>query len=277
MWFAALGTYQHQPWLVHLVYRLLREDALTAEEARGVAAPSSVTRLLGSEYSSLWGSRRRPAAIRAVLYEYDFTRWNTTWARAVPDAAIVPLPTPPQPVVGLLKEWSFIHDLLFSTASNDTSSPGAPACSEGEGEEACANQGEFDDRSKREEEGPPSSDVVTANHTAETAWWSRRNPTEYLPALDLKNPTLESFLRQTGSDPDRAGSKRLSPRGLFILCVKRAGDFALAKAACHTLLWRDAIVYSFSTDAVVPLSVWLAFALILHRRKLISSSITVRN
>jgi hypothetical protein len=195
----------------------------------------------------------------------------------VPDAAIVPLPTLPQPVVGLLKEWSFIHDLLFSTASNDTSSPGAPACSEGEGEEACSNQGEFDDRSKREEKEPPSSDVVTANHTAETAWWSRRNPTEYLPALDLKNPTLESFLRQTGSDPDRAGSKRLSPRGLFSLCVKRAGDFALAKAACHTLLWRDAIVYSFSTDAVVPLSVWLAFALILHRRKLISKSITVGN
>ena len=23
MWFAALGSYQHNPWLVHLVYRLL--------------------------------------------------------------------------------------------------------------------------------------------------------------------------------------------------------------------------------------------------------------
>ena len=287
MWFAALGTYQHQPWLVHLVYRLLREDALTVEEAKGVVAPSSVTRLLGPEYPSLWGSRRRPAAIRAVLYEYDFTRWNTTWARAVPEAAIVPLPTPPQPIVGLLKEWAIIHDLLFATTSdtNDTSSTGAPACSKEEGEEACSSnaakgegESEFDDaKIKGEGKPPPSSDVVTTNHTAETAWWSRRNPAEYLPALDLNNPTLESFLRQVGLDPDRAGSKRLSPRGLFNLCVKRAGGLVIAKTACHALLWRDAIVLSLTTDAVVPLSVWLAVVLILHRRKLIPMPIIVRN
>lgn len=31
-----------------------------------------------------------PAAIRAVLYDYDFTRWNTSWARRIPGAEIIP-------------------------------------------------------------------------------------------------------------------------------------------------------------------------------------------
>jgi hypothetical protein len=33
MWFAALGSYQHNPWLVHLVYRLLigQEEGMSVD------------------------------------------------------------------------------------------------------------------------------------------------------------------------------------------------------------------------------------------------------
>jgi hypothetical protein len=56
MWFAALGTYRQNPWLVRLAQTLLRDN-------------STVTRLLGHNPFP----NEPPRYIRATLYEYQFT------------------------------------------------------------------------------------------------------------------------------------------------------------------------------------------------------------
>ncbi|KAJ1492536.1 lipase maturation factor-domain-containing protein [Baffinella frigidus] len=61
MWFAALGSYQNNPWLVMLVFRLLQGTA----PVRALMAPE------------LWPEQFRehaPKAIRIVKFEYDMTR-----------------------------------------------------------------------------------------------------------------------------------------------------------------------------------------------------------
>jgi lipase maturation factor len=57
IWFAAMSDYRHHPWLVHLVWKLLQGD-------RGALS------LLGKNPFT----RGPPVAIRAELYEYQFTR-----------------------------------------------------------------------------------------------------------------------------------------------------------------------------------------------------------
>ncbi|MBI1784521.1 lipase maturation factor family protein [Candidatus Sumerlaeota bacterium] len=56
IWFAAMSDYQHHPWLVHLVYKLLRGDS------EGLAL------LDGNPFPG-----RPPRFIRARLFEYHFT------------------------------------------------------------------------------------------------------------------------------------------------------------------------------------------------------------
>lgn len=68
MWFAALGSYQQNPWLVHLVYKLL-----TARQGH------DVLQLLNTQEYPF--RRSPPEAIRATLYDYQFTTWNTSWTR----------------------------------------------------------------------------------------------------------------------------------------------------------------------------------------------------
>ncbi|TMW69639.1 hypothetical protein Poli38472_001795 [Pythium oligandrum] len=74
MWFAALGDYQGAPWIVHLVYKLLNNS-------------SAVKELLDPSRDPF--PTHPPAAIRAQLYLYDYTRLNTTWNRAIPNAFIL--------------------------------------------------------------------------------------------------------------------------------------------------------------------------------------------
>ena len=57
MWFAAMSDYTREPWLVHLVYKLLRDDP----GARGLLAEAPFR-------------DHPPRYIRAVLYHYEFTR-----------------------------------------------------------------------------------------------------------------------------------------------------------------------------------------------------------
>jgi hypothetical protein len=80
MWFAALGSYEHNPWLVHLIYQLLQGDSI------------EVISLLDLErypFAPSPSHKERPKMIRATLYEMDFTRFNTTWSRNIPLAEIL--------------------------------------------------------------------------------------------------------------------------------------------------------------------------------------------
>ena len=56
MWFAALGNYQHNPWLLNLVYRLLQGEP-------------TVKGLIGSNPFP----NSPPKYIRAMLYTYHYT------------------------------------------------------------------------------------------------------------------------------------------------------------------------------------------------------------
>ena len=71
MWFAALGRIEHNPWLVSLVTRLLSDQP-----------HPEVLDLLGSRQYP-FRDAGPPRAIRATLYDYDFTRWNHSWAKDV--------------------------------------------------------------------------------------------------------------------------------------------------------------------------------------------------
>eukprot|EP00092_Neocalanus_flemingeri_P022033 GFUD01023898.1.p1 GENE.GFUD01023898.1~~GFUD01023898.1.p1 ORF type:complete len:639 (+),score=170.92 GFUD01023898.1:81-1997(+) len=64
MWFAALGSYQHNPWFISMVFRLL--------EGR-----PEVLQLLDPE--SPFANRNPPKYIRAKLYKYHFTQGGKDW------------------------------------------------------------------------------------------------------------------------------------------------------------------------------------------------------
>ena len=79
MWFAALGSYQQNPWLLHLLWKLLHgaeevEQLLDLDAYPFTAAP--------------------PRQLRASLYHYDFTRAPSPWARRLPGAQVVNLTVP---------------------------------------------------------------------------------------------------------------------------------------------------------------------------------------
>jgi hypothetical protein len=59
IWFAAMSDYEHEPWLVHLVARLLDGD----DELMRLFAPGPF-------------HGHKPRAIRADRYRYRFTRWS---------------------------------------------------------------------------------------------------------------------------------------------------------------------------------------------------------
>ena len=75
MWFAALGSIQHNAWLVSFVDKML-------------AGCPSVIDLL-DEPEILFTTKKRIHIVRALLYEYDFTRLDSEWARSIPDAHII--------------------------------------------------------------------------------------------------------------------------------------------------------------------------------------------
>jgi hypothetical protein len=76
MWFAALEEdYQKAPWLVHLIDKLLENT----KEVKALLDLSKQQQQQEEEESS-------PQAIRAVLYYYDYTRWNTSWSFQIPNA-----------------------------------------------------------------------------------------------------------------------------------------------------------------------------------------------
>jgi len=79
MWFAALGNYQHNPWLLSLVYRLL--------EGR-----KEVLDLL--DPSTRYSNRKPPKFIRAKLYKYHFAESETgNWWKREEQGEYLPILT----------------------------------------------------------------------------------------------------------------------------------------------------------------------------------------
>ena len=84
---AALGSYQHNPWLLHLLYKiLLGSDGATSEASRN--ASSAALALLDVDAYPF--KRAPPARVRAALFHYDFTRVPSPWARRIPGAKLLP-------------------------------------------------------------------------------------------------------------------------------------------------------------------------------------------
>lgn len=71
MWFAALGGYQNNPWLIHFVSKLL-DGCLP------------VIQLI--DEPQLAAGEERLIKIRATLWDYDFTRLPTPWNKRIPNA-----------------------------------------------------------------------------------------------------------------------------------------------------------------------------------------------
>ena len=79
MWFAALGHYQHNPWLLHLLYKIVASPNPRDDPALALLDVDAYP----------FDDVRRPALVRASLYHYDFTRVPSPWARALPGAALL--------------------------------------------------------------------------------------------------------------------------------------------------------------------------------------------
>ena len=71
MWFAALGSYQNNPWFISLLDSLM--------EGR-----EGVVDLTGESLYSLGGMK----AVKATLWDYDFTRVDNAWNRKIPGVEI---------------------------------------------------------------------------------------------------------------------------------------------------------------------------------------------
>ena len=159
MWFAALGSYQGQPWLLHLIYKLLKGDS------------PEVLRLIDDQNYPF--QVKPPTYIRAVLYDYDFTRYNTSWARNNPTV-------------------SFVTD-----------------------------------------------------HPKQ--WWSRRNWREYLPELNVGNPSLIAFLEAHGIK----NRPYLSTTKLIRKCVKiRNFSNKWLNYFVHKIICRSLYVYDYTNEVV---------------------------
>ncbi|KAL7489755.1 hypothetical protein ACHAW6_015425 [Cyclotella cf. meneghiniana] len=74
MWFAALGSYHYNPWLLSFVDKILN------------ACPVVVDLL---DEPAILSGDKRILKVRANTYHYDFTRLNTEWARGIPGATIL--------------------------------------------------------------------------------------------------------------------------------------------------------------------------------------------
>ncbi len=74
MWFAALGSYNHNPWLINFIDKLL-------------VGCKPVIQLIDEEH--LMNDKDNLLAIRAVLYTYDFTRIDTEWNQRIPGIELV--------------------------------------------------------------------------------------------------------------------------------------------------------------------------------------------
>ena len=74
MWFAALGSYHHNPWLVHFIHKILQgcKPVIALIDEPGLVS--------GAE---------EVLQIHALLFNYDFTRLDTEWSRKIPGRHLI--------------------------------------------------------------------------------------------------------------------------------------------------------------------------------------------
>ncbi|KAL3908307.1 MAG: hypothetical protein SGPRY_009850, partial [Prymnesium sp.] len=94
MWFAALGSYKQNPWLLHLMYKILQGNPNASQtstflphQSRPSYASTPALQLLDLDAYPFHSAP--PLRIRAFLYHYDLTRLPSPWASRTPDAPIV--------------------------------------------------------------------------------------------------------------------------------------------------------------------------------------------
>lgn len=94
MWFAALGGYGNNPWFVTLISKLLavggNKNNVKSNKNKKFVIPPEVIAILDAD-NFAFNSTNPPAAVRAWLYEYDFTRLNTSWNRDNPGVNVLPV------------------------------------------------------------------------------------------------------------------------------------------------------------------------------------------
>jgi hypothetical protein len=86
MWFAALGSYQHNPWLLSVAHRML----LGRPEMQELLDNERYPFFASDGLDGAVDKRPRLRMVKAELWHYDFTRANTSWARRVPGVEIIP-------------------------------------------------------------------------------------------------------------------------------------------------------------------------------------------
>jgi len=186
MWFLALGSYHENPWIIHLIYKLLQ---LNYNES----VSKDIYNLLDKNHYPF--HKKTPKTIRALIYEYDFTRYNTTWNMVVPDV-------------------NFINN----TNKN---------------------------------------------------WWYRKNPIEFIPALDLENESLKKFLLHNNFPIDR---KELSHQQIYEQCLQYNTNSTniirdkLQSLICSSLRFPFQVnVFGYEYNAFVFYSVIFTIVLIIIR------------
>ena len=122
MWFAALGEYQSNPYLINLLHKLLS----SYEKENLETGHPEVNGLFLNFARNFNGVS--PKEVRVKLYQYDFTKWETEWSVSL------------SPV-----------NAVFVNSTNNS------------------NQ-----------------------------WWKRSFVKEYVPALQLDNPSVKAFLQNFG-------------------------------------------------------------------------------
>ena len=215
MWFAALGSYEHNPWLLHLAYKLLlgtrRPPSSTSPTSSSASSASStaVLDLLDAD-AYPFPPDRPPQRVRMILYHYDFTRTRSEWARRTPGATLL------HANCSRLGPYaSGTRDTLLAVSSR------APLG---------ATLGHL------------ARDAILSHlpptRTSCSQWWSRRKVKDYLPAVDRSG--LEQVVRQQGwpvggvsnpSDPCSIVSRRAIKNG-------RNPDGSIAESA--TRVWQMA-------------------------------------
>lgn len=207
MWFAALGSYQHNPWLIHLVYKLLHlqyptsnkktkkkkektkkdESISNGDTVEANAGPlSAVLDLLDRKKYPF--KTRAPIQIRATLYDYDFTRLQTPWNELTPGAKLVPWSWPQLPAAA--GSWGQVGEVVRVAWSNTVSAISSTVSTyvfNGSVGHSVRHKG----AQKNATKNIHSQKVVRE-------WWVRTNPREYLPPIEKENPSLQHFIESSG-------------------------------------------------------------------------------